>query len=215
MAVPMLVLLVAAGLALAGIIVGLLSGGNGWASGQAAAQSPLVVPAPEQAAGLPKHDPPLHNAIAQQLITEFISRFTSAVGSYTDQPTALYREPGTIDLATDQPGWVMYLGDNATANLGAPGVTIRRVMTALTRTSAPGAFWPVAPGPRGGSAGCAIALYGSTTVSLCAWATENTIGALMSPLADTRGNELAALMPLMRLDLQPGWPSRRLRTSVG
>ena len=31
-----------------------------------------------------------------------------------------------------------------------------------------------------------------------------TFGALMSPTADTKGDELAVLLPQMRLDLQPG-----------
>jgi len=214
LAVLSLVLLVAAGLALTGVIVRLVGVGISWSSGEAAAASPLAVPAPALAGGLVRRYLPVHNTMTQELIAEFIRRFTAATGSYTGHPAALYREPGTVDLATNGPGWVMYLGHNSTASLGAPDLTIGRVTDALTGTSAPNSFWRVAPGPRGGSARCAITHFGGTPVALCAWATQYTIGALMSPTTSTRGNELANLMPLMRLDLQPGWASRHIRPSL-
>jgi hypothetical protein len=208
-AVPLLALLVVAGLALTSVIAGLVRVGMNAASGASAASSPLVVPAPAVAGGLPRRYLPVRDLSAQQLIGEFIRRFSSVAGSYTGPPAALYREPGTIDMANEQ-GWVMYLGHNSVASLGTPNVTIGRVMAALTATSAPETSWPTAPGPRGGSTRCAVTLFGTTTVTLCAWATEHTIGALMSPTADTRGNELAVLMPVMRLDLQPGPSSRHV-----
>jgi hypothetical protein len=202
-ALPLLALLVVASLALTGAIVGLANLGLSAATPSPAGTSELAVPAPALAGGLPRHYRPVTDTGTQALISEFARRFTAVTGS-AGRPAALYREPGTIDLATDQPGWVMYLGFNATGSLGAPRATVARVIANLTGDSAPGSSWVAAAGPRGGSARCAIAPFGKITVSLCAWATERTIGALMSPMADTRGNELAnVLMPQMRLDLQP------------
>jgi hypothetical protein len=214
LAVLLLALLVATGLTLTGVIVRLVGVGITWSSGEAAAASPLMVPAPALAGGLLRRYLPVRETITQELIAEFIRRFTAATGPYTGHPAALYREPGTVDVATNEPGWVMYLGHNSTASLGAPDVTIGRVTDALTGTSAPNSFWRVAPGPRGGSARCAITYFRGTQVALCAWATEYTVGALMSPIADTLGNELATLMPMMRLDLQPGWASRHIRPGL-
>jgi len=200
----MLALLSVAGLALTTVIVGLVKVGVTWSSGEAAATIPLAEPAPALAGGLPQRDKPVHNAMTLQLIAKFTSRFAAVSGSGSGQPAAFYRELGSIDFASNGPGWVMYLGHNSTASLGAPAVTIGRVMAALTGSSAPDSSWPAAPGALGGSARCAITPFGTTIVSLCAWATDHTIGALMSPRADTRGDELAVLMPQMRRDLQPG-----------
>lgn len=208
-AVTVLALLVVVGLTLTSVIVGLVRAELNAASGATAASSPLVVPAPAMAGGLPRRYLPVRDPQARQLIAEFIRRFTTVAGSDTGSPAALYREPGTIDMA-NQLGWVMYLGHNSAANLGTPNDTIGRVMAALTATSVPETSWPAAPGLRGGSAQCALTLFGTTTVTLCAWATGHTMGALMSPTADTKRNELAVLMPLMRLDLQPGPSSRHV-----
>ncbi len=204
LAVPLLALLLLAALVLTGAIVRLASMGVSAAGSPTAATSPLAVPAPAMAGGLPRHYQPATNPVTQALITDFTHRFARVAGAGWGRPAALYREPGTIDIATDQPGWVMYLGFNSARNLGRPVVTADRAISALIGSTAPDSFWVAAPGPRGGSARCAITAFGTTSVSLCAWATEHTIGALLSPTADTRGNELAVLMPLMRLDLQPG-----------
>jgi hypothetical protein len=209
MAIGMLALLVVAGLGLTSGIVGLVWVGLSRSSGDAVTGILLAEPAPQLAGELPRHDTPVHNARMRHLIARFIRRFTAASGSHSGQPSALYREPGSIDLATNGPGWVMYLGHNSAASLSAPAITIGRVMAVLTGSSAPNSSRPTAPGPRGGSARCAITLFGTTTVSLCAWASEHTIGALMSPTANTTEKELAALMPLMRLDLQPGPASHK------
>jgi hypothetical protein len=194
-------LLVVAALVLTAAIVGLAKLGLK----SAAASSPaslLVVPAPGTAGGLPRHVSHVRDKLTNRLAADFIRRFDSIAGSYTDGLDALYREPGIVDLATGQPGWVMYLGYNSPTPLGSPGGTIQSVMTDLIAGSASDTSWVAAPGPRAGSARCAITLFGWTTVSLCAWATERTFGALMSPTADTSGKVLAALMPRMRLALQ-------------
>lgn len=203
-ALPVLALLVAAGLALTAVTIGLVNWGLATATGNSAAASPLAVPAPAVAGGLPRHYEPVTSAVTLRLINAFVQRFTAVTGRYSGQPEGLYREPGTIDLATDDPGWVMYLGYNSATDLGAPGTTIARVMADLTGSTATSSSWSAAPGRRGGAARCALATFGDSMVTLCAWATGRTIGALMSPTSDTRGKELAVLMPLMRLDLQPG-----------
>jgi hypothetical protein len=202
--VGVLALLGVAGLVLTAVIVGLANLGLTSAAGSSDASSLLAVPAPYMAGGLPRHYQPVQDYQTAELIAQFTQRFASATGGHTGRPAALYREPGTVDLATNQPGWVLYLGYNSPADLGRPTATIGRVITTLIDSSAPDSYWVAAPGARGGSARCAITTFGTTTVSLCAWATAHTIGALFSPTADTRGNELAVLMPQMRLELQPG-----------
>jgi non-ribosomal peptide synthetase component F len=47
-----------------------------------------------------------------------------------------------------------------------------------------------------------VAWLGQTSVSVCGWATDHTIGALASPVRDTSVRELAAMLTQMRYDLQ-------------
>ncbi|HUD38730.1 MAG TPA: hypothetical protein VMR14_17650 [Streptosporangiaceae bacterium] len=203
-AVPVLVGLVIAALALIGVIIALAGVGFSTAIGSTAAASPLAVPAPAVAGGLPRHYQPVRNPATIILIHDFVQRFDTTSGSQVGQPSAVYREPGSLDPVTDQPGWVLYLGYNSRSDLGSPTATVSRLIASLIQTSTPESSWTAEPGKRGGSARCAIALIDNTTVSVCAWATDRTYGALLSPTSDTRGNELAVLMPVMRLDLQPG-----------
>lgn len=202
--IPVLGVLVLVGVALLSTVGGLISAAIYTATGAAAAASPLAMPAPAVAGGLRQHYEPLHNPLTLQLIAEFTRRFTVFSGTDTGEPSGLYREPATVDLISDQPGWVQYLGFNSSATLGAPSATVARLMADLIQTSAPATSWRANAGARGGTARCAIAVMAGVTVSVCAWATGHTAGALLSPNSDTRGNELAVLMPLMRLDLQPG-----------
>jgi hypothetical protein len=201
-AVPVLVGLLVVAVVLVGVIVKLAGLGFSSAVGAGAGNGPLANPAPAEAGGLPRHYQPETNLTTIALIDEFTRRFTAVSGAYSGHPSALYREPGAIDPATDQPGWVMYLGYNASANLGPAPATVRKLMASLIKTTAPNTSWPANPGRLGGSARCAITSLRGTTVTICAWATERTYGALMSPTSDTRGQELATLMPLMRQDLQ-------------
>lgn len=194
-----------AGLALVGAIVGLTKMVLDSVAGNSAASAPLLFPAPAYADGLPR----LLNTTKQPdttlaLIAEFRKRFIAATGSASGQPSGQYREPGTLDLATDKPAWVMYVGYNSDASLGTPRSTILKLMTRLTGNPSPSASWSIDAGARGGSARCAITKITEVSVSICAWATDSTFGALMSPSADTKSDELAVLTPAMRLDLQPG-----------
>ncbi len=201
-AVPVLLGLVVVAVVLVGVIIKLAGLGFNTATGTTALTSPLADPAPAEAGGLPRHYQPEQNLSTIELIDDFTRRFSAVSRSYSGHPSALYREPGAIDPETDQPGWVMYLGYNASSDLGAPAATVKKLMAALIQTTAPNASWPANPGELGGSARCAITNMRGTTVTFCAWATDRTYGALMSPTSDTRGQELATLMPLMRLDLQ-------------
>lgn len=199
----MLAGLIVAAFALVGAIVGLTEVVLNSLGGASAAASPLIVPAPGVAGGLPILTAPVTSDTTQELLDSFKARFVAATGAPTGQPSAVYREPGTLDLATDKPAWVMYVGYNSNASLGAPQATVLKLMAGLTGTSQPSS-WSISAGDRGGKARCAIAKITDISVSICAWATSNTYGALMSPAADTSADELAVLMPEMRLDLQPG-----------
>ena len=116
--------------------------------------------------------------------------------------SGLYGEPGHLDPATYRPSWVMYLGLDASGMLGRPPTTIARLMTGLLGPSALVGPWRVTPGHRGGSTNCTVAWLGQTSVSVCGWATDHTIGALVSPVRDTGVGELATMMIKMRFDLQ-------------
>ena len=217
----MLAGLIVAAVALVGAIIGLTRMVLDSVAGNSAAAAPLAMPAPAYADGLPR----LFKTTVQPdstlaLIAQFRDRFVAATGDApggpaagrgraagnapAGQPSAQYREPGTLDLATDKPAWVMYVGYNSDASLGSPPATVLKLMNSLTGTSLPSSSWSIPAGARGGSARCAITKITDISVSICAWATENTFGALMSPTADTKGDELAILLPQMRLDLQPG-----------
>ncbi len=163
----------------------------------------LAVPAPAAAAGLPRGYLPIRNRQAGAAIADFRQRFAGTLmpGSHARYPAALYREPGTADLVTGSPGWVMYLGYNAPASLGSPAATARRLIDALARSS--GLPWQVAAGRRGGAAWCVVTVIARTPMSVCTWATGQTAGAVMSPTRDTPADELAALLPQFRVNVQP------------
>jgi hypothetical protein len=201
-----LAVLIVAAVALVGAIIGLTRMVLDSVAGNSAAAAPLAMPAPGYADGLPR----LSKTTVQPdttlaLIAQFRDRFVAATGDVrSGQPSAQYREPGALDPATDKPAWVMYAGYNSDARLGPPKTSILKLMNSLTGNSLPSSSWSIPAGDRGGSARCAITKITGISVSICAWATENTFGALMSPTADTKGDELAVLLPEMRLDLQPG-----------
>ena len=85
-------------------------------------------------------------------IAEFERRFSLFAGSTSHQPGGLYREPATVDLISDQPGWIRYQGFNSPASLGPPALAAGRLISELIQASGPGTSWRVSPGARGGSA---------------------------------------------------------------
>lgn len=175
------------------------------AGSPAAPAGQLIFPAPATAAGLPRHSPIVLNHGIKLAVGQFRRRFALLLnGSTAPYPAELYNEPGRVDLATGAPGWVMYLGFNERSNLADPAAAVTRLMGSLAGPSATVRPWQVAAGPAGGIAKCVVAIIGQTQVSVCGWATDNTIGALMSPTRDTNVSQLAVLMSLMRPDLQPG-----------
>jgi hypothetical protein len=171
----------------------------------AASAGTLVWPPPATAGGLPLHSPVVSNQGTKRAIAQFRRRFAVLLnGSTAIYPAALYNEPGRVDLVTGGPAWVMYLGFNENPNLADSAATVTRLMASLAGPSANVRPWMVTAGPAGGTAKCVVAIVGLTQVSVCGWATDGTIGALMSPTRDTTVSELAVLMSKMRPDLQPG-----------
>ncbi len=200
---------------------------RGVASSQAAAKKasgPLVIPAPNTAGGLPRR----FGSIAEQgtgaIVAQLRQRFGAIgyslvadarkaaeagklPGRTSKDITAvwtsgLYGQPGHLDPATDRPAWVMYLGLDATAKFGAPADTISRLMMGILGPYAKIGPWRVDSGHRGGAANCTVAWLGQTMVGVCGWASDQSIGAMASPIRDTSIAALATLMIRMRYDLQ-------------
>ena len=186
---------------------------------------PLVIPAPRIAGGFPRRFGAISDPAAVAIVREFRQRFEAAGASLvagarpapgspgqgsatpartvtTSRTSGLYGEPGHLDPQTFRPSWVMYFGLDTTGMLGHPSVTIIRLMKGLLGPYAKVGPWPVASGHRGGSANCTVGWLGQTSVSVCGWATDHTIGALVSPVRETAVRELAVLMVKMRYDLQ-------------
>jgi len=200
------------------------------AAGQLAANrlgGPLVRPAPGIAGGFPRRTGAITDPAVLAIVGEFGQRFratgnamvararltadpASGVGSpagqdVTDSWTSgLYGQPGHLDPRTLRPSWIAYYGLDTNGMLGRPAASIMRLMRGLTGPVGPVSAWPVAAGQRGGSAKCTMAWLGHARVSACGWATDHTIGALVSPARETAVRELATLMVTMRDDLQRG-----------
>ena len=186
---------------------------------------PLVIPAPRDAAGFPRRFGLISDPAALAIVSEFRQRFGAAGAALVTEArrnssvhagakaaagpqvkaswtSGLYGEPGHLDPETFRPSWIMYLGLDTPGMLGRPSATIASLMTTLLGPYSLVSPWSVAAGHRGGSANCAVAWLGQTSVSVCGWATDHTVGALVSPVRDTSVGELATLMIKMRFDLQ-------------
>jgi hypothetical protein len=179
-------------------------------AGSHAAAGELLYPAPPNAGALPVHSRVIGNRGTQRAIEVFRHRFAAAIDSHASGgqaasfPTALYNEPGRPDPVTGTAAWVMYAGFNEQPGLSDPAATLNSLMAKLAGPGATLRPWQVDAGPAGGIAKCIVAIVGQTQVAVCGWATDRTIGAVMSPTRDTTVNELALRMSLMRSDLQPG-----------
>jgi len=182
---------------------------KGFAAGSAGSRTgsagQLVWPAPATAGGLPLHSPVVNNQGTRRAIAQFRQRFAALLGGSTaTYPAALYNEPGRVDLVTGGPAWVMYAGFNEHVGPTGTLAAVNRLMASLAGPSARLRPWAVPTGPAGGIAKCSVAIIGLTQMSVCGWATEKTVGAVMSPTRDTTVSELAVLLGKMRPDLQPG-----------
>jgi len=173
------------------------------AQGAVASSGQLAMPAPAFAATLSRrYEMPANQSILLA-VAQFRRRFAVLLGgSPAAYPAGLYGEPGRVNPVTGGTGWVMYLGYNSRAGLGAPPATAARLMASLMGGAAKPRPWMTAAGPLGGSALCSGAVIGLTPMSVCVWATEHTAGALIAPAAVTTGGELSALMVAMRPSLQ-------------
>ena len=221
-AAALLALMLAAAAVLAWATVSIAE--SGIASSQAAARKaagPLVIPAPKLAAGLPRRLDSAGAPGAGAIVTELRQRFGSVgsglvadarkaaeagklPGKSAKDITAawtsgLYGQPGHLDPATNKPAWVMYLGLDATARFGSPAKTVGRLMLSILGPYAKIGLWRVRAGHRGGAANCTVAWLARTRVGVCGWASDQTIGAIASPIRDTSVGEL---MVRMRYDLQ-------------
>jgi hypothetical protein len=203
-------LLLATALGVTAVNLALKGIAGGPASDQAAAPRPLLWPPPPTAGGLPLHSPVVGNKGTRRVIAQFRRRFEAALPGQAAAypaaayPAALYNEPGRVDLTTNTPGWVMYAGFNEPRRLADPVAAVGTLMADLAGPSGNVRPWTVSAGPAGGTARCVVAIVGLTQVAVCGWATDTTIGAILSPTRDTSVTELAVLMGLMRPDLQPG-----------
>lgn len=181
---------------------------RGFAAGsarRAGSAGRLIVPAPLAAGGLPRHQRVVRDHGAQLAIAAFRQRFAALLDDpAAGYPAGLYDEPGRLDPAVGHPAWVMYLGFNEPSKLADPAAAVTRLMASLGGPADKVRPWQVAAGPAGGTAKCSVAVIGLTQVSVCGWATDSTVGAVISPMRDTGVSELAFLMARMRPDLQPG-----------
>ena len=200
---------------------------RGIAGSQAAAKrasGPLVIPAPSSAGGLPRRFGAISEPGTAAIVGELRHRFGAIgyglvfdarnaaeaamqAGSQARTVTAgwtsgLYGQPGHLDPDTNKPAWVMYLGLDATARLGAPADTVGKLMLNILGPYAKIGPWRVNSGHRGGASNCTVAWLAQTMVGVCGWASDHSIGVIASPLRDTSVGELATLLIRMRYDLQ-------------
>jgi hypothetical protein len=200
---------------------------RGIAGSQAAAKrmsGPLVIPAPRSAGGLPRRFGAISEPGTAAIVAELRHRFGAiGYGLVSDARTAaeaatqegrqartvtagwtsgLYGQPGHLDPDTNKPAWVMYLGLDATARLGAPSETVGKVMLTILGPYAKIGPWRVNSGHRGGASNCTVAWLAQTMVGVCGWASDHSIGVIASPIRDTSVAELATLLIRMRYDLQ-------------
>ena len=200
---------------------------RGIAGSQAAAKrasGPLVIPAPRSAGGLPRRFGAIGEPGTAAIVAELRHRF-GAIGyelvsdarkaAEADTQagrqartvtagwtSALYGQPGHLDPDTNKPAWVMYLGLDATARLGAPSDTVGKLMLNILGPYAKIGPWRVNSGHRGGASNCTVAWLAQTTVGVCGWASDHSIGVIASPIRNTSVAELATLLIRMRYELQ-------------
>lgn len=224
-AITLLAVITAAAVLLAWATISIAE--RGVAASQAAARraaGPLVIPAPKLAGGLPRRFGPITEPGTAAIVTQLRQRFGAVgYGLVSDARKAavargeagaaaaaitaawtsgLYGQPGHLDPATNRPAWVMYLGLDATAKLGAPADTVSRLMRGILGPYAKIGPGRVNAGHRGGAANCTVAWLAQTVVGVCGWASDHAIGALASPIRDTSVAEMATLMIRMRYELQ-------------
>ena len=221
-AVPLLAVMASAAVFLAWATVSLAR--TGFATTDAAARlsgGPLVVPAPRTAGLLPRRFStsidPSSAPIAAQVRQRFAAVGAQLIAAGAGQggrkmtavmPSGLYGEPGHLDPVTNRPAWIVYIGFDATGPLGQPGTTVTSLMMGILGRWSKIGPWPVPAGHRGGAANCTVAWLASTSVAVCGWATDRTMGVVASPLRDTGVRELATLLLKMRYDLQRPWSQR-------
>jgi hypothetical protein len=215
-AVPLLAVMTAAAVFLGWATVSLAR--TGLATTEAAARlsgGPLVAPAPRTAGLLPRRFgasiDPASASIAAQVQQRFAAVGARLIAAGAGQagrkvtaitPSGVYGEPGHLDPVTNRSAWILYFGFDATGKLGQPGATVTSLMMGILGRWSKIGPWRVPAGHRGGAANCTVAWLASTSVAVCGWATDRTMGVIASPVRDTGVRELATLLLKMRYDLQ-------------
>ncbi len=218
-AIPLLTVMTAIAVLLAWATVSLAQ--RGVAASTAAGKisgGPLIAPAPRSAGGLPRRFVTTPDPADQLIIRELRQRFSSVTGQLLSaarqadrgrpvtaiRPGGLYGQPGHLDPVTSRPSWVIYLGLQSTAALGRPIDTVGTLMLGFLGKDSKIGPWPVAAGHRGGQANCTVTWLAATEVSVCGWATDNTVGVVASPTRETSPAEMAMVLIQMRYELQRG-----------
>jgi hypothetical protein len=216
-ALPLLALMAALAVLLAWATISLAQ--RGVAASAASGKiigGPLVAPAPRSAGGLPRRFASAPDPADQAIIRQLQQRFDAVTGRLLSaarrahggrtvaaiRPGGLYGQPGHLDPVTSRPSWVLYMGMQSAAGLGRPIDSVGTLMMGFLGKYSKIGPWPVATGHRGGQANCTVAWFASTEVSLCGWATANTVGVVASPTRETSVAELSIVLIQMRYDLQ-------------
>jgi hypothetical protein len=166
----------------------------------------ILVPAPAAAGGLTR-DYSAERTVYRVALAQLRSHLKPApAGTASSYTAAVYDEPGHTDPATKGPVRLVFLGINAASRVGDPSANLRDFMAGLAAGIAGhGAIArpaQVPAGPGGGSAECARATAGAGKATICAWATNWTIGALTAPSRDASVGKLARIMRRLRPDVE-------------
>jgi hypothetical protein len=167
----------------------------------------LVPPPPPAAAGGLTRDYTAERTTHRVALAQLRSRLKLApAGTASSYAAVVYDEPGHTDPATKGPVRLVFLGINAPSSPGDPSASLKNYMAGLAAGIAGhGALSrpaPVPAGPGGGKAECAEATAGAGEATICAWATDWTLGSLSAPSRDASISELAGIMRLLRPDFE-------------
>ncbi len=162
----------------------------------------IVVPAPAAAGGLTR-DYAAERTVYRVALAQLRRRFKPAwAGTASSYAAAVYDEPGHTDPATRGPVRLVFLGVNTASGAGDPSANLRNYLAGIAAGMAGHGVLarpaPVPAGPGGGSAECAAATAGSGKATICAWATDWTLGSLTAPRRDASISELAGIMRRLR-----------------
>lgn len=114
---------------------------------------------------------------------------------------AIYSETGHLDPLTGAAPQVVFLGVTSGSNISNTSTQLPRLMLQATG-GGQNAAERTAAGPGGGVAECASRGTGLAKTSICAWATNRTIGIMFSAGRDLSPAQLAVIMRAARPALE-------------